>query len=289
MLNGMFDSGLQIAGTWPMRTERPSRTRDVGSNALASSIVIVCRPRPIDAPSASRSEFLEELGKAMRDELPILASGQVAPVDLAQASIGPGMAVYSKYRQVFRQDGRPVSVREALIDINNAIAAYRTERVSSFDSVTRFCIDWYAQYGWTEGRYGEADTLSRAYAVGPNAMERDGLLDAERGRVRLEPPGSYPVGVAELGERDFRGSAWEACLRLARTLRDGGETAAALLVRELGEGAAVHARELAVWLYTIADARKRAEDAFLFNALDASWIGIQEQVSRQAEGTQARF
>jgi putative DNA methylase len=225
----------------------------------------------------------------MREELPILASGQVAPVDLAQASIGPGMAVYSKYSQVIRQDGRPVSVREALIDINSAIAAYRTERVSSFDSETRFCIDWYTQYGWTEGPYGEADVLARAQAVAPNAMERDGLLEAERGKVRLEPLAAYPVGVAGLGQRDFRGSAWEACLRLARTLQVEGEAGAAALARELGEGPSARARELAVWLYTIADQKKRAEDAFAFNALEASWAAIQEHVARMAEGQQTRL
>jgi putative DNA methylase len=199
------------------------------------------------------------------------------------------MAVYSAYHQVIRQDGRPVTVREALIDINNAIASYRTERVSSFDAVTRFCIDWYTQFGWNEGQYGDADIMARAYNIGPNVMERDGLLEMPRSKVRLEPLDSYPAGVAGLGERDYRGSIWEACLRLARTLQVEGEVGAAALVRELGEGPSARARELAVWLYTIADGKKRTEDAFAFNALEASWAGIQEHVSRQTEGQQARF
>jgi putative DNA methylase len=286
MLSGLIGAGFQITATWPMRTERGVRSNALGANALASSIVLACRPRPLDAPVATRAEFLRELAEAMRAVLPVLASGQVAPVDLAQASIGPGMAVYSKYRQVVRQDGRPVTVREALADINNAIASYRSERVSVFDGETRFCIDWYSQYGWAEGQYGDADNLARAYNVGPNAMERDGLLDAARGRVRLERPSAYPVGVAGLGERAFHGSAWEACLRLAVTLQQEGEAGAAALVRELGEGVAARARELAVWLYTIADGKKRTEDAFLFNALDASWAGIQEQVSVLGEREQ---
>jgi putative DNA methylase len=289
MLSGLIRAGFQITATWPMRSELGNRILAKGTNALASSIVLACRPRPEDAPVATRAEFLQDLAQAMRAALPVLASGQVAPVDLAQAAIGPGMAVFSRYRQVLRQDGRPVTVREALADINDAIAAYRAERVSAFDGETRFCLDWYTQYGWAEGQYGDADNLARAYNVGPNAMERDGLLDAERGKVRLMSPGTYPVGIAGLADRPFHGSAWEACLRLAVTLEKEGEAGAAVLVRALGEGAAARARELAVWLYTIADGKKRQEDAFLFNALDASWAGIQEQVARMNEGQQGRL
>lgn len=289
MLSGLIGAGFQITATWPMRSELGNRILAKGTNALASSIVLACRPRPSDAPVATRAEFLRELADAMRRALPVLASGQVAPVDLAQAAIGPGMAVYSRYRQVLRQDGRPVTVREALADINRAIAAYRTERMTAFDGESRFCLDWYTQYGWADGPYGDADVLARAYNVAPNAMERDGLLTAARGRVRLLAPGSYPPGVAPLAERPFQGSAWEACLRLAVTLQQAGEAEAAALALALGEGVANRARELAVWLYTVANDRRRAEDAYLFNALDASWAAIQEQMARQSEGRQARF
>ena len=304
MLQGLLAAGFQITGTWPVRSELSNRMVGSGTNALASSIVLVCRPRPENAPSASRVEFLEELAAAMRQELPVLASGKVAPVDLAQASIGPGMAVYSKYAQVIRQDGRSVTVREALADINNAIASYRAERVSSFDRVTRFCVDWYAQNGWADGKYGEADVLARAYNVGPNAMERDGLVELGPGKVRLEPPDSYAVrgkrveeGESRRGEpeatssflRPLSSSSWEACLRLAQTLAKEGEAATAALARELGEGVSARARELAVWLYTIADQKKRADDAFLFNTLDASWSAIQEHIARMNEGQQSRF
>lgn len=251
--------------------------------------MLVCRPRPEDAPSASRAEFLEELGAKMREALPLLASGQVAPVDLAQASIGPGMAIYSKYKEVVRQDGRRVTVRDALADINAAIASYRSERVSAFDGHTRFCSDWYTQHGYATGIYDDADTLARAFDVGPNAMQRDGLIVAERGDVRLVRPKEYPAGTAGLAERDFSGSTWDACLRLAATLESEGEPGAAALVRQLGEGPATRARELAVWLYTIADTKKRTQDAYLFNALDASWAGIQAQVAKQNEGQQSSF
>jgi putative DNA methylase len=289
MLSGLIGAGFQITATWPMRTELVTNLKK-NVSALASSIVLACRPRPLDAPVATRAEFLRELAEAMRAALPVLASGQVAPVDLAQAAIGPGMAVFSRYRQVLRQDGRPVTVREALADINDAIAAYRAERMTAFDGETRFCLDWYTQYGWADGPYGDADVLARAYNVAPGAMERDGLLAAERGRVRLLAPAGYPVGVPDqAGERPFGGSAWEACLRLAVTLRQAGEAETAALALALGEGVANRARELAVWLYITADRKRRAEDAYLFNALDASWAAIQEQMARQSEGRQSRF
>ena len=296
MLEGLLRADFAVTGTWPIRSERSVRSVAIGTNALASSIVLVCRPRPEDAPSASRSEYLEELAAEMASALPKIAFGQdeptlganqaplVAPVDLAQATIGPGMAVYSKYSQVVRQDGRPVTVREALQDINNAIASYRAERVSSFDRETRFCLTWYEQHGYAEGLYGDADGLARAFNVGPDKLARDGLIEASRGRVRVEPPSGYPTGVAGLADRPFRGSAWEACLRLAVTLDKEGENGSAALARELGEGPSARARELAVWLYTIADQRKRTSDAYLFNALEVSWAAIQARLAEPVQG-----
>ena len=177
-LDAVVESGFAISGTWPMRTERPTGMK-VAVNALASSIVLVCRSRPADAPVATRTEFLQELAIAMREALPAIALGGVAPVDLAQASIGPGMAVYSKYRQVLRQDGKPVSVREALQDINNAISAYRTERTSSFDPRTRFCIDFYDQFGFAPAEFDNATVLARAQGTGVDTLQNEHLLVAE--------------------------------------------------------------------------------------------------------------
>ncbi|MCL4240070.1 MAG: DUF1156 domain-containing protein [Dehalococcoidia bacterium] len=288
-LQAVIRSGFTITGTLPMRTEGGGRLRASQSNALASSIVLVCRPRRPDAPRATRSEFLQELSAAMRETLPVMTGGEIAPVDLAQASIGPGMAVYSKFSQVLRQDGKPVTVREALQDINNAVAAYRAERTSSFDEKTRFCIDFYEQFGFGQAPFGDAQNLARAKNVGVNTLEDEHLLVAEAGKAWLVALKSYPVGVAGL-ERAFAGSAWEACLRLAATLREEGEAATAALARELGEGVCARARELAVWLYTIADARKRSQDALAFNALDASWPEIQRLLaSMDRGGQQGRF
>ncbi len=288
-LQAVNESRLTISGTRPVRTERQGGFRNKDQNALASSVVLACRPRASNCPSATRTEFLQELALEMRRALPLLTNGEVAPVDLAQASIGPGMAVYSKYSAVIRQDGKPVTVREALQDINNAISAYRNERTSSFDSKTRFCIDFYDQFGFSEAAFDNATVLARAQAVGIDTLEREHLLVAEAGKASLVALKSYPVGIAGL-ERAFAGSAWEACMRLAATLQEEGESATAALARELGEGVCARARELAVWLYTIADARKRSQDAQAFNALDASWPEIQKLLAAgDRGGEQGRF
>ncbi|WP_322796274.1 DUF1156 domain-containing protein [Tepidiforma sp.] len=287
-LDAVIRAGFGISGTWPMRTELGNRMIGSGTNALASSIVLVCRPRPADAPTATRAEYLAALRAAIAEALPVMVAGGMAPVDLAQAAIGPGMAAYSRYRAVLRQDGQPVTVREALQDIGEAVAAYRAERAAQFDAPTRFCIDFYAQFGFEEAPYDEALKLARAQNVGVNRLEESHLLEAEKGRARLVEPSAYPVGVAGLA-RPFGGSAWEACLRLAVTLQEEGEQGAAALAHELGEGVTARARELAVWLYTYADARRRPADGLLFNALDASWQEIQRLAARLREGTQARL
>ena len=284
----MIQAGFGITGTWPMRTEGTGRIVAKGTNALASSIVLVCRSRPTDAPVATRTEFLQELAISMREALPAIALGGIAPVDLAQASIGPGMAVYSKYQQVLRQDGKPVSVREALQDINNAISAYRTERTSSFDQRTRFCIDFYDQFGFAEAEFDNATVLARAQGTGVDTLQNEHLLIAERGKAWLVGLKNSPSGVAGL-ERRFGGSVWEACLRLAVTLEEEGESATASLAHELGEGVCARARELALWLYTIADARKRSQDALAFNALDASWPEVQRRMAVLDRGQQGRL
>jgi putative DNA methylase len=289
MLSTLLASGFCVTGSWPMRTSKKARAVARDTNALASAIILVCRPRNAAAPAATRAEFLQELAEEMRKALPVLTSGEVAPVDLAQASIGPGMAVYSKYSQVVRQDGKPVTVREALQDINNAISAYRTERTSSFDPKTRFCLDFYDQFGFGQAEFDNATVLARAQAVGIDTLEREHLLVAEAGKAWLVPLKSCPVGVEGL-ERRFGGSAWEACMRLAATLQEEGESATAGLARELGDGVCARARELAVWLYTIADARKRSQDALAFNALDASWPEIQRlMAAMDRSGQQGRF
>lgn len=287
-LAAVIRAGFAITGTWPLRTEGDNRQMGIQANALASSIVLVCRPRASDAHSATRTEFLQELSLAMRDALPALLSGDIGAVDLSQAAIGPGMAVYSKYSGVMRQDGKSVTVREALLDIKGAVDGYRRERSSSFDQKTRFCLDFYDQFGFAETPFGAADDLSRSNNTGVNVLEADHLVEAQRGKAWLVPMNSYPAGIAGL-DRRFGGSAWEACMRLATTLEEEGEAATAVLARELGEGVCARARELAVWLYTIAESRRRTQDALAFNALDASWPEIQRLSASMDRGQQGRF
>jgi putative DNA methylase len=290
-LEAVIRAGLTVTGTWPMRTEGDNRLIGIGTNALASSIVLVCRSRPANAPAATRTEFLQELSTALRVALPVLASGTVAPVDLAQASIGPGMAVYSKYSSVVRQDGKPVTVREALQDINAAVDRYMEEMEQNFDSATKFCIAWYDQVGFAEGSFGEAQVLERAKNVVLSTLQHQHLLEMGQGKVRLISSSQYPEGLEGLAERAFGGSAWEACMRLVATLNGrGGEAATAALARELGEGASLRARQLSVRLFLLADKRKRAADALLFNALDASWPAVQNLVAgMERGGQQGRF
>jgi putative DNA methylase len=199
------------------------------------------------------------------------------------------MAAYSKFSAVLRQDGKRVTVGDALQDINDSIASYRAERTSSFDPKTRFCLELYELFGFETAPYGDVDNLARTKNVSVAALQAEHLLVAEAGRSFLVPLRSYPAGVTEL-DRRFAGSTWEACLRLAATLQEEGEAATAALARELGEGVCARARELAVWLYTIADARKRTQDALTFNALDASWPEIQRLMAAMDRGgQQGRF
>jgi putative DNA methylase len=185
ILDGLLSAGFQITGTWPMRTERTARPREHGSNALASSIVLVCRPRPEDAPLATRREFLTTLRRELPPALRQLQQGNVAPVDLAQAVIGPGMAVFSRYAKVLEADGSPMRVRTALQLINQELDAYFTEQEGDLDADTRFCLAWFEQHGMEEAAFGQADVLARAKNTAVEALARDGLLEARAGKVRL--------------------------------------------------------------------------------------------------------
>ena len=213
MLNAAVSSGFQIVGTWPMRTELANRPRSLGSNALASSVVLVCRPRPDDAPAASRRQFLDELTRELPVALDQLTrEGHIAPTDLAQAAIGPGIKVYSQYSRVETISGERVTVREALAAINQVIDAYEQQQEGELDAKTRFCRRWLQQHGHADGPFGDAEVLSQASNVGIDDLAAEGLLTAAGGLVRLLPLDEYREG------RDWpRGvmTAWEGCHRMA--------------------------------------------------------------------------
>jgi putative DNA methylase len=247
MLEGLVSSGFSVVGTWPMRTEQPKGLRESGRNALASSIVLVCRPRPKDAGVASRRDFLAALRQELPEALRNLQKGNIAPVDLAQAAIGPGMAVFSRYARVLETDGSPMGVRTALALINQALDEVLAEQEGEFDADTRWALAWFDQYGFTEGAYGVAETLSTAKNTSVSGMVEAGILAAKGGKVRLlkkdELDTDWDPAV------DKRLTIWEAAHYSIRALESKGESAAAALMKKLGAKAEL-ARDLAYRLYT---------------------------------------
>src|SRR5690554_5373411 len=185
MLSGLINAGFSVVGTWPIRTERGARTLGIGSNALASSIVLVCRPRPEDAPVISRRDFINALRRELPAALKEMQSGNIAPVDLAQASIGPGMAVYSRYSKVLEPNGERLTVRTALQLINQELDAYLAEQEGDVDPETRFAVAWFEQFGFREAGFGQADVLARAKNTSVEGMQNAGILTASAGKVKL--------------------------------------------------------------------------------------------------------
>ena len=276
-LQGLADAGWQIDGTWPMRTELGNRMRNLDSNALASSIVLVCRPRPKDSGVASRRDFLSAMKRELPEALRNLQKGNIAPVDLAQAAIGPGMAVFSRYARVLETDGSPMGVRTALALINQSLDEVLAEQEGEFDADTRWALAWFDQYGFTEGAYGQAETLSTAKNTSVSGMTEAGILAAKGGKVRLLRKEELPADWKP--EADARLTVWEATHHLIRSL-DQGEQAAAGLLQRLGPISEV-ARDLSYRLYTVCERRKWAQEAMGYNALVLAWPDLARLAQEQ--------
>jgi putative DNA methylase len=270
-LDAVIRAGFAISGTWPIRTELESRSVAIGTNALASSIVLVCRPHAADAPTATRREFVT----ALKAELPValahLQRGNIAPVDLAQAAIGPGMAVYTRHAKVLDAEGKPVPVREALVLINQTLDEALAEQEGDFDADSRWALAWFEQSGFAEGEYGVAEQLSKSKNTSVAGMVKAGILVSSRGKVRLLKPGELPEDWDPA--TDSRLTAWEMVHHLIRVLESGGEPAAAQLAAKLGSKAET-ARELCYRLYTLCERKKRAAEALAYNGLVQSWPEI---------------
>lgn len=275
-LAAVLRAGFAITGTWPARTEMKARQIASGTNALASSIVLVCRKRSVDAPTISRREFVRELNAVLPEALDEMTKGTdddlspVAPVDLSQAIIGPGMAVFSKYAAVLEADGTPMSVRTALQLINRYLAE------DDFDADTQFCLHWLDQYGWKVGPFGEADVLARAKGTSVGGVQQAGVVEAGGGNVRLRRWAEYPADWDP--SADTRIPVWETLHQLIRALKQEGETNAGYLlaaVRSRSEAT----RQLAYRLYTLCERRGLAEDARAYNELITSWGGIETAAS----------
>jgi putative DNA methylase len=270
-LGAVIRAGLTISGTWPMRTELSNRMRGMSSNALASSIILVCRPRSPNAPTATRRDFLNALKSEMPEALQHLQRGNIAPVDLAQAAIGPGMAIYTRYNTVLDAEGKPLSVRQALGLINQALDEVLSQQEGDFDADTRWALSWFEQSGFAEGEYGLAETLSKAKNTSVSGMEQARILRQKAGKVRLLRPEELTPDWDPI--RDPRLTVWEMVHQLIRILEESGERAAAELLAKLGTKSEV-ARELAYRLYTVCERKKRAQEALSYNTLVQSWPEI---------------
>lgn len=272
MLEGLVKSGFRITGTWPMRTELLNRPVASGTNALASSIILVCRPRADDAPMTTRRDFFTVLKSELPEAIRKLQIGNIAPVDLAQAAIGPGMAVFSRYGKVIEADGKAMRVREALALINQVLDEFLAEQEGEYDSETRWALAWFEQYGMEAGPYGVAETLSTAKNTAVASMAQTGTVEAQAGKVRLLKRSEYPEGWDPLTDRDL--TVWKVAQHLVWAHQEDGDNAAADILRKTG-ALGDTARNLAYRLYTICERKNWADEALFYNALVVSWPEIQ--------------
>ena len=270
-LAAVIEAGFAISGTWPMRTELSNRMIGSGTNALASSIVLVCRQRSSIATTATRRDFVAALKAELPSALGHLQAGNIAPVDLAQAAIGPGMAVYTRYAKVLDAEGKPLSVRAALALINQTLDEALAEQEGDFDADSRFALAWFEQFGFDQGEFGVADVLARAKATAVSGVVEAGIASSGKGKVRLLKPAELPIDWDPT--TDTRLTVWEMVHHLIRVLEAGGESAAASIVAKLGSQAET-ARELCYRLYTLCERKKRANEAMAYNALVQSWPEI---------------
>lgn len=279
LLDGLIDSGWEITATWPMRTETSNRLIASGKNALASSIVLACRPRPDDAATTTRRAFVAALKSELPEALRTLMQGAIAPVDLAQAAIGPGIAVFSRYSRVREADGSDMSVKDALVLVNATLDEVIGDQESDFDSDTRFAIKWYRQYGWAQENSGTADQLARSSDTSIGALERGGIFEAKGGKARLLAPSALEVDWDVAA--DDRVSVWEATVRLAAVMaKDGADKVAELIPTVQTRVSLDAVKELGFLLFHEAEKKRDTKDAGLFNGLVSAWGDLNEQARK---------
>jgi len=285
-LQAVLESGLSINGTWPMRTERAVRTVGLGTNSLASSIILVCRKRRPDAGSISRRQFVRILNEALPDALAKMTGADegehspVAPVDLSQAILGPGMAIFSRYDAVLEADGTPMTVKTALQLINRFLAE------DDFDGDTQFCLHWFEQHGWEKAKFGEADTLARAKGTSVDGVKAAGVIEAGGGNVRLLKWKEYPADWNP--SLDTRLPVWEALHQLIRAYSSKGDAGAGKVLKACA-GKAEAARQLAYRLYTLCERKGWAEDARAYNEVVTGWSGIERAAGAGGEEQRELF
>lgn len=274
MLGAIVNAGFSITGTWPMNTECSSRSISQGTNALASSIVLVCRKRPEDAPQTTRRNLIAALRRELRPALQKLQSSNIAPVDLAQSAIGPGMGVFSRYRRVLEADGSVMSVRSALQVINEEVDLYFNEKVGSLDAASRFCVDLYTQCAYNNIKYGEAEILANAKSTSIPMMAAHGVLYAKAGVVHLMERSELPATVDS-----NESTVWLLTQQLTHAMATGGIEACAKIVWGIFGSGAESAKDLAYRLYTIAERKGWTEEGYAYNALVVAWPDIQSRAA----------
>ena len=275
MLTAIIRAGFAITGTWPMRTEMANRAVASGTNALASSIVLVCRKRSHEAGVCTRRNFINELKRELRPALIRLQSSNIAPVDLAQSAIGPGMGIYSKYSQVLEADGTPMAVRSALQIINQEIDLFFNEQDSDLDSESRFCVDLYSMLAFNEISFGDANTLANAKGTAVAIIASHGTLYAQKGNVHLIERAELPANI-----NTSEPCIWLLCQQLTYRMEKEGVEGCAKAIAEMYGSNAERAKDLAYRLYTIAERKHWAQEGYAYNALVVAWPEIQ---SRAAE------
>lgn len=278
-LQAVISSGYAIVGTWPVRTERAARTIAAGTNALANSVVLVCRRKEATANTSTRAEFIRALKRELPPAIAELQAANIAPADMPQSAIGPGMGVFSRYKAVVEADDSPMTVKTALQLINAELDEYLGGIQGEFDAETRFAITWFEQHGMKAGDYGSADNLARARGISVDSVKHAGVVESAAGKVRLlareELDGEWEPS------NDDHLTVWE-CLQHLVYLheKDGLSWETIRLMRMIGDKAEA-AKDLAYCLYDIsANKRKDAKEAIAYNAIIADWTELSREAAK---------
>jgi putative DNA methylase len=272
-LEAVLKAGFTLTGTWPIRTERTKGLKGE-VNALASSIVLVCRKRPADAPTTTRRDFINTLKRELKPALQKLQASNIAPVDLAQSAIGPGMGVYSRFSKVLEADGTPMSVRSALQIINQELDLYFTEQDGELDRDSRFCVDLYTQYAFNDMKFGEADVLARAKNTSVEKLAARGVLYAQKGVVRLLTREEIPEKITSEDR-----IIWLLTQQLTLAMEKDGVVGAAEIIADIFTSEPEHAKALAYRLFQIAERKGWAGEAYAYNSLVIAWPEIQSKAA----------
>ena len=277
-LQAVFEAGFSVVGTWPVRTELANRIRGIGANALANSVVLVCRKKEATAEIITRAEFIRALKRELPPAIAELQAANIAPADMPQSAIGPGMGVFSRYKAVLEADDSPMTVKAALQLVNRELDEFLSDVQGEFDADTRFAITWFEQHGMDKGEYGAADNLARARGIAVESVKHAGIVESAAGRVRILRRDELvddwdPATDAHL-------TVWECCQYLIRKLETEGEHEAAILLKKIGPDKADAVKDLAYCLYDVcSNKRKDAKEATSYNALIAVWTELTRQAA----------